>query len=191
MLNLIDCLFFFVIFMLVLFYVCFTFIRVCEFCIFRCGKIRVFLFFILLLSYSLFVRLGIPILFLYLFTCLLTFFWQSCEQKGCFPDSWLIFVLSLFLVFFKYFFFYVCGLFCLWFLRWMRKRREVRFFLYLFMPPIVFLFFHFVLFLIFVCHFFYLDFCFVLIILGFCSFLYLWVSPFTCNGFFYLPLFLI
>lgn len=118
------------------FYTC-----VCEFCIFRCGKIRVFFFFILLLSYSLFVRLGIPILFLYLFTCLLTFFWQSCEQKGCFPDSWLIFVLSLFLVFFKYFFFYVCGLFCLWFLRWMRKRREVRFFLYLFMPPIVFLFF--------------------------------------------------
>ena len=56
--------------------------------------------------------------------------------------------------------------------------------------PDCFSFFHFVLFLIFVCHFFYLDFCFVLIILGFCSFLYLWVSPFTCNGFFYLPLFL-
>lgn len=190
MLDLIDCLFFVVIFMLVLFGVCFTFIRVCEFCIFGCGKIRVFFFFILLLSYSLFVRLSIPILFLYLFTCLLTFFGSLVNKKTAFRTADWFFVLILFLVFFKYFFFYVCGLFCLWFLRWTRKRREVRFFLYLFMHPVVFIFFSLCSVFNFYLPFFYLDFCFVLIILGFCSFLYLWVSPFTCNGFFYLPLFL-
>ena len=194
MLNLIDCLFFGVILMLVLFYVCFTFIFVCEFCILGCDKIWGFSFSVCLLSYSLFVRVNIHILFLYLFTCLSTFFGSLVDKKAAFRTADFLF-LNLFLVLFKCFVYYVCGLFCFFMFfvyfvyfcggRGRGGRGEVRIFLYLFMspPPITF-FFSLCSVFNFCGPFFYLSFCFVLIILGFCSYLYLWVVPFNYIVFF-------